>query len=584
MTLVVSPLIALMKDQVDALVRRGVAAARLDSTLSAAEVAEVLGGMLAGRWKLLYIAPERFLSEAFLARLRKTTVSLLAIDEAHCISEWGHNFRPDYLRPARLAKKLKLRRVLALTATATPTVARDIREAFGIASADHVQTSFHRPNLSLVITPAEARTRFDLLLRRLQDPAHRPSIVYVTLQRTAEEITARLQKAGLPVRCYHAGLTDETRASAQEEFMTGKCPIIVATIAFGMGIDKSDIRAVFHYNLPKTLENYQQEIGRAGRDGKPSHCELLGCADDLIVLQNFTLGDTPGEAALHMLVDSLLRQGAEFDISRYDLSRSTDIRPLVLETVVTYLEHEGILEPAGSFYEGYQIGFRESEERILSGHTPERQKFLRTIFASGKRGRKWLTLSVAEAARQADSDPARVEKALRYLEEMGAVELKPAGLRHRFKLGPNAGKESPVAVARRLMQVFLEREEQDLRRLQGVVQWAEAPGCLTRRLIAYFGEQTDQDCGHCARCAGEPPSTLPASALPDWTSEATRLMQEVRLENHAALRSPRALNRFLCGLSSPATTRDCLQRHEAFGALEQIPFREVLHQIESLGS
>ncbi|MFM8983575.1 MAG: RecQ family ATP-dependent DNA helicase, partial [Spartobacteria bacterium] len=178
LTVVVSPLIALMKDQVDALRKRGIAAARLDSTLTADQNAEVLAAISSGALKLLYVAPERFASEAFLARLRKNPPCLLAIDEAHCISEWGHNFRPDYLRLAALAKKLRSPRVLALTATATPTVAEEIRKGFGILKADCTITSFHRRNLSIHVTPATDDERLDLLVQRLREKSRHPAIVY----------------------------------------------------------------------------------------------------------------------------------------------------------------------------------------------------------------------------------------------------------------------------------------------------------------------------------------------------------------------------------------------------------------------
>ncbi|MCX6973050.1 MAG: RecQ family ATP-dependent DNA helicase, partial [Verrucomicrobia bacterium] len=292
-SIVVSPLIALMKDQVDALQKRGIAAARLDSTLTAEETADVLLAISSGTLKLIYVAPERFSSEAFLSRLRKNPPALLAIDEAHCISEWGHNFRPDYLRLAALAKKLRIPRVLALTATATPPVAEEIRKSFRIRKEDCTTTSFHRRNLSIHVTPTSAAERLDRLVERLFDASLHPAIVYVTLQHTAEQVAAHLKSHSLSARAYHAGMADEVRASAQDDFMQGRCDIIVATIAFGMGIDKADIRSVIHFNLPKTLENYQQEIGRAGRDGLPSRCELLACADDLTVLRNFILGDTP---------------------------------------------------------------------------------------------------------------------------------------------------------------------------------------------------------------------------------------------------------------------------------------------------
>ena len=274
-TVVVSPLIALMKDQIDALVRQGVDAARLDSSLGADEARDVSDRLRAGGLKLLYVAPERFNNERFLAQLERTTISLFAVDEAHCISEWGHNFRPDYLKLAARARELGAERVLALTATATPAVVADICAGFGIAEADAVVTGFYRPNLTLLTTPARAAERDQLLIDRLRERPPGSTIVYVTLQRTALRVASLLAAAGLPARAYHAGMSPEDRVAVQEWWTAAGGNIVVATIAFGMGIDKADVRYVYHLNLPKGLESYSQEIGRAGRDGAAGDLRAL---------------------------------------------------------------------------------------------------------------------------------------------------------------------------------------------------------------------------------------------------------------------------------------------------------------------
>src|SRR5436190_13242426 len=315
-TIVVSPLIALMKDQLDFLQRAGIDAARLDSSLDAFEQRAVFERLRAGTLKLLYVAPERFDNERFLTQLARARISLFAVDEAHCISEWGHNFRPGYLKLAERARELAAERVLALTATATPAVVADIRAGFGIEEADAVVTGFYRRNLTLLTTPVTAAERDQRLLERLRKRPPGSTVVYVTLQRTAVLVAALLAAADLPARPYHAGMSAEDRVAVQEWWSRSQDAIVVATIAFGMGIDKADVRYVYHYNLPKSLESYAQEIGRAGRDGEESICELFACLDDVPTLENFAYGDTPTRKALAGLVADVLRHpvGEEFAV------------------------------------------------------------------------------------------------------------------------------------------------------------------------------------------------------------------------------------------------------------------------------
>ncbi|MDQ2732366.1 MAG: ATP-dependent DNA helicase, partial [Armatimonadota bacterium] len=411
-TVVVSPLIALMKDQIDFLRSRGIKAGRLDSSLSATEAREVQNQLQDGSLKLLYVAPERFNNERFLATMQRTRIALFAVDEAHCISEWGHNFRPDYLKLAETARSLKVERVLALTATATPSVVKDICAGFNIPPECAIVTGFYRPNLNLSTVPVRAEDRDSLLLKRLQSRKPGSAIVYVTLQKTAERIANFLEGAGLEARAYHAGMDPANRTAVQEWWMESGTGIVVATIAFGMGIDKADVRYVYHYNLPKGLESYSQEIGRAGRDGLPSTVEMLACTDDVSTLENFAFGDTPTEEALHGLVQELLKSSPEFDISIYDLSNRHDLRQLVLRTALTYLELLGVLRQGTPFYAGYEFRPLVPVPEIATQFGGEPGKFVTALFNAARKGKIWFSLNPDEAAASLGQERKRVVRAL----------------------------------------------------------------------------------------------------------------------------------------------------------------------------
>ena len=287
-TLVVSPLIALMQDQVEALRANGVAASFVNSTLDRAEQNRRFLDFAEGRTALLYAAPERLANRRFAEALRRAGVRLLAVDEAHCISEWGHDFRPDYLALGAARERLGRPRTLALTATADPVVRRDIRARLGIAAGAEVLTSFDRPNLRFAVVPLDrAADRLAWLVAYARERRGQPGIVYARTRRSVEETAEALRAAGVPAAGYHAGMGGAARASIQRRFTTGETPLIVATNAFGLGIDKPDVRFVVHLQMPGRLEAYYQEAGRAGRDGDPAECTLLYARRDHALQRRF---------------------------------------------------------------------------------------------------------------------------------------------------------------------------------------------------------------------------------------------------------------------------------------------------------
>ncbi len=303
-TLVVSPLIALMKDQVDALNAKGISATAINSTLSREERDARIQGMLAGEFQLVYVAPERF-TPRFMGLLQRTDIRLLAIDEAHCISQWGHDFRPDYLRLGQVRRDLGSIPTIALTATATPKVADDILEQLGLTDTPRFVTGFDRENLRLEVatarTPRAKHTMLPGLLQRL------PALIYCATRKHVEAVTEGLCQQGYVAEAYHAGLSHPQRRQVQEDFISGKTPVVVATNAFGMGVDKADIRTIIHFDLPGTLEAYYQEVGRAGRDGKPATAVLLDRAADRQLQEFFIQGAHPPAQDVHRIYDVLRR-------------------------------------------------------------------------------------------------------------------------------------------------------------------------------------------------------------------------------------------------------------------------------------
>lgn len=367
LTIVVSPLIALMKDQVDALLARGIPAASLNGMQTLAEQNEVFDGMRAGTLKLVYIAPERFRAERFVRMISEIDVSLFAVDEAHCLSQWGHDFRPDYLRLDAALKHFKRRPIVAaFTATATPDVREDIQKSLHLQRPAEFVAGFSRQNLSFNIRHVEAgqasrrgnEGKASLHLRKLSEikkiiGAHRTGIVYCATRKSVERVADDLSAEGINLVMYHGGMSDDERSHAQDQFMTRQADVAVATNAFGMGIDRADIRFVVHYELPGSVEAYYQEAGRAGRDGAPGYCELLFNFSDKRVQDFFIEGANPGRVVITSVYSMLRRladNGNEVRISMDALCEEIlrvsgdKINPMAVSTAVGMLARYGIIE------------------------------------------------------------------------------------------------------------------------------------------------------------------------------------------------------------------------------------------------
>ena len=578
LTLVVSPLLALMQDQLAFLAQKGIAAASIDSTQSREASVEVMNGVRAGQIKILMVSVERLNNERFRHFMSQVPISLLVVDEAHCISEWGHNFRPDYLKLPQYRQAFNIKQTLLLTATATPQVIQDMGQKFGIASSDVTLTGFYRANLNLAVQGVKTEDKIDCLGQWLKGRIHQSGIVYVTLQQTAEQVAEQLRQLNIPAQAYHAGMDSERRQSIQQQFMAGELGIIVATIAFGMGIDKSDIRFVAHYDLPKSIENYAQEIGRAGRDGQPSDCLVLANGDNLNVLENFVYGDTPELVAINYVLSDILQSASQgtqqWEVVLNSLSSQSNIRPLSLKTLLVYLEIFEIIKPVYSYFAEYKYKFLQPQEQVVGRFKGERQDFVNAIFDSSDKARTWATVNFEQLNQRYPSERSRALTALGYLDEQGMIELQTKQMTQVYDVLDHRFDQPSLAAS--LDERFRTKEQSEINRIHQLVAFFTSDTCLSRQLAEYFADhQLQADCGHCSVCSGYPASLPP---MPNLTSleqhDYAGLSQEI-VNKLGDTVSTVLVSRFLCGLTTPVFTRLKARSLTGFAALEQYRFSDV---------
>ncbi len=570
LTLVVSPLIALMKDQVDELVRRGVAATFINSSLGPEEQRERIRRCLADEVRLLYVAPERFQSAAFLAMLAEVTVVRMAVDEAHCISEWGHDFRPDYRRLKTFRRRLGDPPVTALTATATPRVQKDIVESLGLDPSEvdvHVH-GFDRPNLELSCVHAATRAVKDDLVRDLVASETGAGIVYVGTRRAAEELADAIADLEPRHVVYHAGLEPEERVRAQEAFLAGDARVALATVAFGMGIDKPDIRFVCHYHYPGSVEQYYQEIGRAGRDGEPSRCVLLFAPKDRHLREFFIDLSYPTREQVRSVFQTLWSTDANPVLMTYaqiaDMT-GDGLKDGQVASALRLLDGAGLTRAMGGDAAAYVTLLRPGAE-VLPGVRGQVQR--RVFTALGDRidlersGR--YPLDLQGVAHAADLSMEQVRRALAALDEGGHLDYEPPfrgrGV-EKLMEEPPPFDEAPIDWER---QGFLRGLE--LEKLEAIEDYIRGRRCRRAHILRYFGDQTDLVCGTCDVCAAGTRGAAGRGDVAGRRPDAVRLA----LECVAALRFPLGVTmvaKVLTGSREKNVYKWDLHRNPAYAAL-----------------
>ena len=591
-TLVVSPLIALMKDQVDSLQAIGVSATFVNSALTLSEQRDRLQRMSEGGYDLVYIAPERLRNPRFMEALRGTKVELLAVDEAHCISEWGHDFRPDYARLGKFRERLGFPPTIALTATATPDVRGDIAKQLQFQDPRVFITGFARSNLRFeVFGSSGARDKNKTLLEILAETPG-AGIVYASTRKKCEEVVEFLEEeTKRQVGLYHAGLTPEQRRQVQDQFMSGEINVIVATNAFGMGIDKAELRFVVHYNMPGTLEAYYQEAGRAGRDGKPSRCSLLFSFSDRYIQEFFIDMRYPSRETV-VQVYSYLRSLKEepIEITLQELKDRLNLQTGAegVGACEQLLEKCGAIERLASQQNMASVKLNSDLPTLvdlLPREAKTQRKVLRAIEREvGEQRFEWCYFQPQQLAAKAELDRDAFTRAVRELVKLDSVDYVPP-----FR-GRAIHMLMPDTPFEKLDIDFVElqrRKDAELAKLERVISYATTNRCRQLQILDYFGDPDRTACGNCDHCSpnGETAfidrDSIERTEVGEGTLEAVRISLSGAARTHGRI-GKLLLAKMLKGSSAAQVKKLQLHRLSTFGLLGDLKQSEVAELLDAL--
>jgi ATP-dependent DNA helicase RecQ len=532
--LVVSPLIALMKDQVQQLQQRGIKAEAIYSGLSYQDIDRIVDNAVYGHLQLLYLSPERLQTDIIKARLPKMPVTMIAVDEAHCISQWGYDFRPAYLEIATIRELLPGVPVIALTATATPEVVADIQEKLLFGKTSQVfQQSFVRENLAYVVRNAEGKiAQLATILQKVAGS----SVVYVRSRRRCKDIALELVRRKIPASFYHAGLDMEERTARQEAWINGRIRVMVATNAFGMGIDKANVRSVVHIDIPDSLEAYFQEAGRAGRDGEKAYAVLLYSPSDKDRLKRHYELSFPEIAEIRRVYRALgsyfqLATGAgigrSYDFDLTEFAQTYQMEAVVVHHCLKVLEQSGWLVVSEAVYVPAYLQVIVNKDLLYDYQLkhPKFDRILKIILRTYQGAFNHpVKLKESQLAKFLKTGTDKLRHALQQMHQAGIVRYRPAKdtpqiifLRDRV----NSDQLSIDVVTYRM------RKERQLARIKATVAYAERDICRSQQLVRYFGEKTSTPCGVCDVCLARKQNGLSTA---DHQQLATKLETLLRAE------------------------------------------------------
>lgn len=588
-TLVISPLIALMKDQVDQLQARGLRATFINSSLTAGEQFGRMQAMIAGEYDLVYVVPERLRNPRFVEAAREAHLTLLAVDEAHCISQWGHDFRPDYARLGRFRERLGRPPTIALTATATEEVRQDILAQLELKSPRIFITGFARENLHYEVTTVSSFKQKDAALVRFLNDQPGSGIVYASSRKRTEEVAETIvRETGRRAVAYHAGMAPDDRRKAQDEFMSGRSPIVVATTAFGMGIDKADVRFVVHYNLPGTLEGYYQEAGRAGRDGQPASCRLLYSHGDRRIQEWFIESRYPARSTVHQVYDFL----REIDVDPIELTQEQIREQLGLDSATEAVGAcEELLEAAGAIErlesrQNMAVARIDSDLPTLVDLLPRQAKNQRRLLQAvertiGARRFELVYFHPADLAHAAEMDLPAVTRALRELGSLQALTYVPPFRGRAVKV---LDRDKPFSALEIDFATLEERKKAEYAKLDRVIRFAQTGACREQEILAYFGDRDSAPCRRCDNCRraglGTPTGGGHARPAPPAAIEALRKALSGVARSRGKGKKTIAL--MLAGSKSDRLTKFGLDRLSTYGILKEFRQEEIVLLLDAL--